>query len=73
MKETTTFTYMRCESCAARTNCETCGHDIEQMLLKLDGVNEAACNIPNKTLTFDASPAAFDDVEDALEGIGVFL
>lgn len=67
------FTYLSCQSCVAKIHCEKCQDEIADILLNLPGVTAAAVNIPAHTLTVTHDGADPDDLEDALDAIGVFL
>lgn len=67
------FTYLKCQSCHKRTDCEQCQAQIEQMLTRLNGVKSACVNVIQKQMILDPGCADLDDIEDFLEGMGIFL
>lgn len=67
------FSYLKCQSCHKRTECEQCQAQIERMLLRLDGVKSVCVNIVQKQMTLDAGGADPDDIEELLEDAGIFL
>lgn len=68
------FTYLSCQSCVAKIHCEKCQDEIADILRARPGVTAAEVNIPARTMTVTCDDAADpDDIEDAMDAIGVFL
>lgn len=71
MKYEFDVSYMACQTCTSKIHCEKCEKEIEESMLKLDGVNEATIKIIEKRMVIDAEVDE-DDLIDALEALGVF-
>lgn len=73
MTATHLFTYLACQSCVAKIHCEKCQGEIAEILLRQPGVTGAEVNIPARVMTITHDGADPDDIEDAMDAIGVFL
>ena len=69
----TGFSYFECQACASKVNCEKCGKDIQEGLMKTGLVSSALVDMNSKEIFFETDPASEDEVIDYLEGIGVFI
>lgn len=73
MVQTYRFTYLSCQSCVAKIHCEQCQGQIADILKDQPGVTDAEVNIPAQVMTVTHDGADPDDLEDAMDAIGVFL
>ena len=73
MKAEYSFSFFACQTCASKVNCEKCGNDIYEGLMKTGLVDGAVIDMNNKVIIVDMAPAAEDDVIDHLQGAGVFV
>ena len=43
-----TFTYLPCQSCSQRVNCEACQTEISKMLMRVHGIQQVDVNIAGR-------------------------
>lgn len=67
------FSYFACQTCASKVNCEICGKDIREGLMRSGLAADVSVNMNEKVISVDMDPAAEDDVIEYLEGAGVFV
>ncbi len=62
-----TVTYMKCQSCSARSHCGQCSRELEPVLAASPGVETAFLDLEHKTvrLTAQSEDAALDALDDA--------
>ena len=67
MEFTYTVTYMKCQSCTARSHCGQCSRELEPELTANPGVEAAFLDLEHKTarLTAQNEDAALDALDDA--------
>ena len=73
MTQTYTFSYLPCQFCVGKNHCNTCGEEIARQLRAMPGVLEAEVNRPENRLTVRYENIDPEDLEDAMDRIGVFL
>ena len=66
------FSYMGCQTCQARVNCEECEKRLSRMLMRLEGVDGAAVQMGKKQLAIDGTQDR-DALEEILEDLGIFI
>lgn len=71
MKYNYTISYLPCQSCQAKVNCERCAQNIADGLKK-HGIDGAEINIPQNALCVETD-ADGDTLEEYLEDLGVFV
>ena len=72
MKIRLPVTYMSCQSCASKIHCDQCDAELAESLVQRPGIQNPQVNIKAKELVLDTTLDA-DDLEDILEGVGLFL
>ncbi len=73
MTTTYTFSYLPCQFCVGKNHCAACASQIAEQLRAMPGVLGAEVNRPEGVLTVTHEGIALDDLEDAMDAIGVFL
>lgn len=68
-----TFTYLPCQSCTQRVNCEACQTEISQMLMRVHGIQQLDVYIARKAMTVEFADIDSGIIEDILEDAGVFI
>lgn len=68
-----TFTYLPCQSCTQRVNCEACQTQIREMLMRVRGIQQVDINIAKKSMNVDCENMDADLIEDILEDAGIFI
>ena len=65
-----TVTYMKCQSCSARSHCGQCSRELEPVLSAAPGVEVACLDLEHKTARLVARDE--DAALDALDDAGIF-
>ena len=65
-----TVTYMKCQSCSARSHCGQCSRELEPVLSAAPGVEAASLDLEHKTARLVARDE--DAALDALDDAGIF-
>ena len=68
-----TFTYLPCQSCTQRVNCEVCQTQIREMLMRVRGIQQVDINIAKKSMNVDCENMDAGIIEDILEDAGIFI
>lgn len=64
--------YMDCQKCGERVNCDKCENKLTDKLLGMAEFDQVELNIANKRITGVAAVEDEDDILDALEEVGLF-
>ena len=67
------FSYLPCEFCVGKNHCDACAAEIAGQLMSRPGVLDARVDRPENTLVIAHEAIDLDDLEDAMDAIGVFL
>lgn len=67
------FTYLSCEFCVGKSHCKECQARITELLTAHPGVLDAQVNRPENTLSVTHEGIDLDDLEDAMDAVGIFL
>lgn len=67
------FTYLPCQSCHAKVNCDQCEAKIGNILMRIEGVSSVEVCMPKKNVRIYCDCTDADTIEDELEANGVFL
>lgn len=67
-----TISYMDCQTCRTRIHCDECEERISEMLMRIDGVENAATQMAKKQLCVD-TVLNRDALEEMLEDLGIFV
>ena len=72
MTYTLPITYMACQTCKSRVNCDDCESCLESARMRISGIHGASVQIAKKELLIDT---ALDEgqLADCLEDLGVFV
>ena len=73
MTATYRFTYLPCQFCVGKNHCNACGEEIASQLRAMPGVEAAEVNRPDGVLTVTYAGIDPEDMEDAMDAIGVFM
>lgn len=66
------ISYMACQTCQARVNCDSCQARLEEAVMQIEGVNGASLQMAQKQLIVDTE-ASQDLLADCLEDLGIFI
>lgn len=66
------ITYLSCQTCRERVNCDQCARLLERALMRVEGVRGAAIQMAIKQVFVDADMVE-DDLLDCFEDIGIFV
>lgn len=66
------ITYYKCQSCSSQVNCNTCGRDLTESLLKEAGIRSVYFDMNAKTVSVDTDIDE-DELEEILEDNGIFI
>ena len=72
MPYTLPITYMACQTCKSRVNCDDCESCLESAMMRISGIHGASVQMAKKELRIDTSLNAAQ-VADCLEDLGVFV
>ena len=72
MTESYDITYLPCQTCRERVNCDQCARLLEQALMRVEGVRGAAIQMATKQVFVDADMVE-NDLLDCFEDIGIFV
>lgn len=66
------ITYMACQTCKSRVNCDDCESCLESAMMRISGIHGASVQMAKKELLIDT---ALDEgqLADCLEDLGVFV
>lgn len=66
------ITYMACQTCKSRVNCDDCESCLESAMMRISGIHGASVQMAKKELLIDT---ALDQgqLADCLEDLGVFV
>ena len=72
MTYTFPITYMACQTCKSRVNCDDCESCLESAMMRISGIHGASLQMAKKELLIDT---ALDEgqLADCLEDLGVFV
>lgn len=72
MTYTFPITYMACQTCKSRVNCDDCESCLESAMMRISGIHGASVQMAKKELLIDT---ALDEgqLADCLEDLGVFV
>ena len=72
MTYTLPITYMACQTCKSRVNCDDCESCLESAMMRISGIHGASLQMAKKELLIDT---ALDEgkLADCLEDLGVFV
>lgn len=72
MTYTLPITYMACQTCKSRVNCDDCESCLESAMMRISGIHGASLQMEKKELLIDT---ALDEgqLADCLEDLGVFV
>ena len=65
------ITYIACQTCHAKINCGECEKQLEEALMRMQGVRGASIQMAQKQILVDAELDE-DELLDCLEEIGIF-
>ena len=71
MTYTLKVSYVGCQTCHARLNCDECEKRLEEAMMRLQGVYGASLMLPRKILLIDADQTE-DELVEQLGDLGVF-
>ena len=63
-------TYMKCQTCTAKTHCDQCAAEAEEALRRSAAVEEIAVDLQQKVVRITGADE--DTLLDLLEGVGLF-
>lgn len=66
------ITYLPCQTCRERVNCDQCASLLEQALMRVEGVRGAAIQMATRQVFVDADMGE-SDLLDCFEDIGIFV
>ena len=67
------FTYLSCQFCVGKSHCEQCQEQIADLLKARPGVLDARVDRPGQVLWVTHDGIDLDELEDAMDAMGVFL
>ena len=67
------YRQLSCEFCVGKNHCKGCAADIAQAVREMPGAANAEADAEVRTLKIEADEAAFEEIEDRLDAMGVFL
>ena len=72
MTYTLPITYMACQTCKSRVNCDDCESCLESAMMRISGIHGASVQMAKKELLIDT---ALDEGQqaDCLEDLGVVV
>ena len=70
MEYTYTVTYLKCQSCSAKSHCDQCSREVLAQLLGCPGVEDAFLDLGQKLARVSGSDE--DRLLDALDDVGLF-
>lgn len=72
MTYTLPITYMACQTCKSRVNCDDCESCLENAMMRISGIHGASVQMAKKELLIDT---ALDEgqLADCREDLGVFV
>lgn len=71
MTYTLKVSYVGCQTCHARLNCDECEKRLEEAMMRLQGVHGASLMLPRKVLLIDTDRTE-DELVEQLEDLGIF-
>jgi hypothetical protein len=71
MTYTLKVSYVGCQTCHARVNCDECEKRLEEAMMRLQCVHGASLMLPRKILLIDADQTE-DELVEQLEDLGIF-
>ena len=71
MTYTLKVSYVGCQTCHARLNCDECEKRLEEAMMRLLGAHGASLMLPRKVLLIDTDRTE-DELVEQLEDLGIF-
>ena len=72
MTQNLTITYLSCQTCHAKVHCDECEKRLEEVLLRIQGIDRASVRMGPKQVHVEGSIDA-DTLEEVLEDLGLFI